>query len=383
MKVLVFTHIMGGHHLEYIHHLYETAAVDKNNNYVFLLPHSYNDVKDKFEWATLQNVAFDFFEDCLFQEDPSNVSQMLSNSYRICKYLGKYSRDNGIDVIYSNHMIVFVPFAPIFIRGPRLIGIIYRIYLHEIEELSWKQKIQDRLKYYIMGKCKVYKHILLLNDKESANHLNRIYHTDKFSYIPDPYLPLRSNRLSDIRKEYNIDKNKTLFVHFGAMNSNKGSLEIMESIRELSQEKKEKYAFFFAGKIYDDIKDDFYGLYNKLRHEVQIVLIDNYCDYDLLFSLCISCDAILTPYKRTSQSSGLIGYASQFGKPVIAPSKGLLGNLVRNYKLGLLINNRDPHTLIAAYNLIAKGEFVSPSRDYCNDNSVESFKKYILNYIYS
>lgn len=381
MKVLVFTHIMGGHHLEYIHHLYETAALDKDNNYVFLLPHSYNDVKDKFEWVTLQNVTFDFFEDCLFQEDPSSVSQMLSNSYRICKYLGNYSRDNGIDVIYSNHMIVFVPFAPLFIKQAKIVGVIYRIFLHDIDELSLKQKTLDRIKYYIMSYFKVYKRVLILNDQESADHLNSLYHTNKFSFLPDPYLPLQSKKATDIREKYNIDKSKTLFVHFGAMNSNKGTIEILRSVKELVLDEKEKYTFFFAGRIAEDIRDVFYGLYERLKNSVQIVVIDQYCDYDFFSSLCTSCDAILIPYKRTSQSSGLIGYASQFGKPVIAPSKGLLGTLVRKYKLGILINDRTPQSLISAYKKVANGQFVSPSNDYCEDNSIESFRDHILKYI--
>ena len=170
---------MGGHHLEYIHHIYEAACGDQGNKYIFLLPQSFLEKKDKFNWKPLLNVKFDFFEDRLFEEDPSTVLQM--NSYKICKYLGKYAQNNKINVLYSNHMIVFVPFAPLFIRGTKIVGIIYRIYLHELNELSWKQKFFDRLKYSIMSFFDVYKHVLILNDKKSSVQLNNIFHTDKFS----------------------------------------------------------------------------------------------------------------------------------------------------------------------------------------------------------
>lgn len=381
MNILVFTHLMGGHHLEYIHHIYEAAGTDYGNKYTFLLPQSFLEKRDKFDWVPLSNVDFDFFEDRLFEEDPSTVSEMLLNSYRLCRFLGKYSKHNNINLIYSNHMIVFVPFAPFFIRGTKIVGIIYRIYLHELNELSWKQKTLDRTKYLIMSLFRVYKKVLILNDQYSANRLNSLFHTHKFSFLPDPYLPLSSNEIVDIREKYNIDKSKALFVHFGAMSSNKGTLEVLESIRYLSQEEKNRFAFVLAGRIADDIRNEFYSQYNLLKDNVQMVVVDEYCSYNYFASLCVSCDAILTPYRRTSQSSGLIGYASQFKKPVIAPSKGLLGKLVSDYKLGILVDDCSPQKLIEAYNLIANGRFETPSNDYCEIHSIEAFKIKILNYI--
>ena len=53
----------------------------------------------------------------------------------------------------------------------------------------------------------------------------------------------------------------------------------------------------------------------------------------------MSCDVILTPYKRINTSSGAIGYAAQFKKPVIATGGGLLGKLVNKYHLGVLISD--------------------------------------------
>lgn len=56
-------------------------------------------------------------------------------------------------------------------------------------------------------------------------------------------------------------------------------------------------------------------------------------------------DAILIPYKNTAQSSGLLGYAAQFNKPLLAPSNGLIGKLVNEYKLGYLLDNLSPRTI--------------------------------------
>ena len=40
------------------------------------------------------------------------------------------------------------------------------------------------------------------------------------------------------------------------------------------------------------------------------------------------------PYQITKLSSGVLGYAAVFRKPVIGPSDGLIGNLIRENGLG-------------------------------------------------
>lgn len=47
-------------------------------------------------------------------------------------------------------------------------------------------------------------------------------------------------------------------------------------------------------------------------------------------------------YRNTQQSSGSVGYAAYLGKPVIGPAKGLLGQLIRDYNLGIIIDEISP-----------------------------------------
>ena len=43
------------------------------------------------------------------------------------------------------------------------------------------------------------------------------------------------------------------------------------------------------------------------------------------------------PYKITKLSSGVLGYAAVFKKPVIGPSDGLIGNLIKRNGLGMCL----------------------------------------------
>ena len=167
------------------------------------------------------------------------------------------------------------------------------------------------------------------------------------------------------------------------MNSNKGTLDLLESLIKMEDKECREYAFFLAGRVDKKIKQRFMELVDKVKGKVQIVVKDDYCSYEFFASLCVACDAIVIPYKRTAQSSGLIGYASQFGKPVIAPAKGLLGQLVREYGLGILIEEVTSENLMAAFQKIAKGNYQKPSKRYCEENTIESFQKTIKNCIHS
>lgn len=308
--------------------------------------------------------------------------QMMRNSWTNYQIVRHYARKYHADKIYSNSIIEFVPFAPIVLRQKcRLSGIIYRIYLYDLEQRSKLSQLFDKAKFWIMSKANVFEKIFILNDKEGAERLNKIYGTRKFVSLPDPYVPLTSENLPSFRKEYGISEKKKLFVQFGALSTNKSTIEILESIKQLHPDEQNQYAFAFAGMVYEEIKPRFYELYNELKEKVQIVVRDEYCTYETFASLCMACDAILTPYKRCAQSSGLIGYAAQFHKPVIAPDKGLLGNLVRAYGLGLLISDITPESLAEAYRKVVNGDVNTPSDTYCKTNNVEEFQQVIFNHI--
>ena len=379
MNIIIFNRTIGGHHLEYIHHLYMVATAQKEDKFYFVLPRYFEDVKNNWEWPTSLNVHIDLFGEKDDKIKSDNVWQMLLNSWSNSRLVSYYVKKYRADVVYCNLLIGLIPFAPLFIRSKvRLMGVIYRIFLYDSEGKSKISLMLDKFKYLIMSRAKVFRKIFILNDMDGAEQLNMMFHTNKFAYLPDPYVPISSDNLTDFRKENGITTEKKLFIQFGTLCSNKSTVEILESIKSLTTEEKKRFSFAFAGKVYDEIKDHFYELVNELKGETQIIVIDQYCAYETFASMCVACDAILTPYRRTAQSSGLIGYASQFHKPVIAVDSGLLGNLVKQYELGILIDRVNNDCLANAYRKIAAGGVLPPTSAYCEKNSVEEFQNVII-----
>lgn len=359
--------------MEFIHHEYMMATQSPDKQYVFVLPESFNELKGKLEWPLASNVIFDLFPDKLLEQKSVFPIEALANSWRLCRILKRYVLKYDADYVINNHLMTLLPFVSFFLpKKTRVIGILYRIYLYNLENMPFYKRMLNKIKYSLMSKGTIFYRIFILNDECSASRFNRMFNTTKFLALPDPYTPIPKGEDINLRKDLSISPERKLFVHFGAMARRKGTLQILDSLSLLNNEEKSSYAFVFAGKIASAIKQEFYEKIGKIKDSVQVIVKDEFCSYEFLGALCRECDVILCPYLDTSLSSGLIGYAAQFRKPVIAPASGLIGKLVKDYKIGTTITRITPEELHNSY----KTEFsvdISSLKAYCEKNNVDNF----------
>lgn len=373
MKVLIFDERLTGHRLEYIHHLYMMAKDDISREYVFVMPESFVMVNNKMDWPECSNITIDLIPE---NTDTFTFSfkDQIRKSWAYSRHLQSLIRKHKPDAVFVNELITYVPFAAfLFPRKVRFSGIIYRIYLYTEHGASRFTKLLNRFKYSVMSRSKVFHRVFILNDSDSATKLCSIYHTDKFVPLADPVKPLPDSHGYDFRAENGISSDKTLFIHFGGLTKRKGTLLLLDSLNALSEQERKQYVFAFAGKIYDDIRDEFYQRLSSIEGRVNVIVKDEFCSYEYLAAMCQACDAIVCPYLDTSLSSGMLGYASQFGKPVIAPGTGLLGNLIRTYKLGFATQDCSSSEMLKGYQAIAGNSISKPEQDYCQINSLQTF----------
>lgn len=372
MTKIIFTIKESGHNLEYLHHIYEECLLN-SNKYVFLVPERIRPNLGNFKWESNNRVVFDFIPSEIQRKCIS--SNILVNSYNISKLLKRKVKEYNADEIFAITIMALMPFAAIMIPS-KISGIVYGIYLYNWKRMSYLRKIANVSRYLIFGNLKKFHKILILNDKSSSFYLNKLYKTDKFLFLPDPFVAINRNNIYKFREKYNIPHSTCLFVHFGAIEKRKGTLNILESIEYMPEEIKKKSYFVIAGKIKDDIRVDIYERVKKIVNP-NLLIIDKFCTYDDLASMCQACNAILMPYLEYDKSSGLLGYASQFSKPVIGISNGLIGKLIKKYKLGLTCKSGDVDNLISNYQKIINGDIEKPTEIYCLDHSVNQFKDVI------
>lgn len=371
---LIFEESIEGHRLEYINHLYKYATADSGRKYVFVLPPNFSTEGNDAQWSQASNVRVVK----LLPEEVNKIScpnQLKASLFR-SKILRKYILEHKASDVFLIFLMLYMPALLLFLpRNVKVSGIVYRIFLNEDSYVkSPIRQLLEWVRYGLMALSRRVKRVLLLNDQRSADTLNKKLRTDKFRRLADPFNPIEVKRSKEeIRKSFAVRTGDILFSHFGGLTSRKGTMEILKAIAILPEALKDKVALYFAGKVSKDIETDFLQRVETLKTAGWSISVKNeFVSYEFLGELGRASDCLLIPYFNTCQSSGLLGHAAFHRIPVIGPSKGLLGSLIRDYEMGTLIDEITPEAIAAAI-----AEFrphVVPAR-YARENDVEMFLK--------
>lgn len=345
-KILIFEPFLSGHRLEYIHHLHEGAIKNSGTQYYFAVSEEFEEMKKNYIWREADNITFLFLD--------HRQIQSLHSKHKIARISGlvgiasKLAKKYKVDDTFFISIAEYMPWLPLFFRsGSTISGIIYYIYLYEWQSKKTVARVKDALTLLSVIPIKKYKHLFLLNDPVAATYMNKKFKTKKFHYLPDPYLPLTVDKENDknLKESLGIEDGKKIFLHFGSMSYRKGTLNILHAISLLSHDEVKDCCFIFAGKVNNDIKEKFYYLTDALKNKAQILVFDEFCPPSFLSSLCEACSVIVAPYYNTAYSSGIIGYAANFQKPIVVPNEKFIGKLVKRYRLGYRIKDNSPESI--------------------------------------
>ncbi len=376
MRVLIFEPSLSGHHLEYLQHLYNGAVGRLDCEFVFAVPHEeWSRMKGKCSWPEARNISFLMLDDSECQG--LGGGSMLAQSWKVSRYVRRIARQCDADRVLLISLAGAIPFLPILLPNRvKLSGIIYKIYLRAPKH--GLRKWLDKVRYTIMAHGRSMGKVFILNDQRSAKELNLSYNSDKFISLPDPVPNIVVSALRNLRQDMNIQPDSKMFLHFGAMDERKGTLEILKALCLMTKDELADKVFVFAGRVGQKIKADFYHLADKARSTgANIIVRDEFCEYGYLNDLCHTADCILIPYLFTDLSSGALGYAAVHHTPVIGPASGLIGELISDNSLGECVDKISAETLKKAI-----CEFSYNANDcfskYAEDNSSLQFVNTII-----
>lgn len=374
MRILIFEPLLIGHHLEYLHHIYLGAIRATKNTFVFAVPRKEWEIKrTNYVWPEGENIEWLALDDeeCEY----TNRGNLFIKSLRLSVFIRRIAIQVNAQRIFLIQLANAVPFLPLMLPGNMtLTGIIYKIYLRSNKRGI--RKALEKIRYTIMAHSKNMERAFILNDSKSAKTLNSTYHTHKFLPLADPVPGLDGMEIRDLKESFEIPDGSIIFLHFGAMEERKGTLLILEALSLMPQEKLKNKYFIFAGCVGEDIKSRFYSLIDSLKSKgTGIRIIDGFCSYEMLNSLCKTSDCILIPYLLTDLSSGALGYAAVHDKPVIGPSVGLIGELIRENGLGQTLGDISAKTLSEAIDSFIPHPIHS---EYVEKNSRDSFINTII-----
>lgn len=171
MTTLIFDSEISGHHLEYIHHLYNAAVIDSKNQYVFIVNNKFDSVKDQLMWKKTENIKIiplrnDEQKKCI------NKNLLLACWYKSL-LIKRYVKVFNIDQIWLIMFMQLMPFLTLLIKNKvKISGILYRIYLYEKGEMTRIRLLFEFVRYKLFVINSSVKNIFVLNDKLGTEILN-------------------------------------------------------------------------------------------------------------------------------------------------------------------------------------------------------------------
>lgn len=374
MRILIYDEVLSGHHLEFLQIYCQMLSEKPDDEFIVCIPEREFHEKKDYLPSLERNIRYELLS-------PEEVLKMrcgssLNYGFRKAKSIVSRVKKYDANVVILTDFITTIPMLLMLMpKGVRVRGILYRIYLYLRGKISYWRYLFDTLCFWLMARSSVMDRIFILNDEYSAIRLNSIHHTNKFHVLSDPVPDIDISKLENWRNELSIGQDNTVFLHFGVLSLRKGTLEILKAIC-LSDKKFLHQSFIFAGIVKEDIREEFYKLLSIAKQKAQIIVFDEYCSYSKLYNLCYTTDFILMPYQQTELSSGMLGYAALFEKPVIGPKEGLIGRLIADNHLGITIDNVYASGLLCSLEM---DPLKISSSDYLKKNSRDNFNATLWN----
>ena len=178
--------------------------------------------------------------------------------------------------------------------------------------------------------------VYILNDKKAAKYLNAVFRTNKFEMLYDP-LPATSLGI----KLKNEDSEYFEFSFVGMIQKRKGIIEFLNALLRIKDNLPKKIRVNFLGLNSDD--PEYRRLVLELTQSLESEMIkfrfhNTFIEYEALNNALYNSDCIVAVYKNHFYSSGMLAHSCKFKKPLLVSKSGLLGEYVRENKLGLSVD---------------------------------------------
>lgn len=215
---------------------------------------------------------------------------------------------------------------------------------NEINMPIWFTKFRKFIQLSWMMRNNKLDHIFILNNHEMACLLNKsCKKKDFFVSVPDPILVI-NNKISSKSCFFRYSS-RIHFLLFGALSRRKGVFVLLDALKKLPQAKAKNIEVLIAGKVdTESTRKELrmnIDLLKDSRPELAVRHLDDFIQYKDIPQIFSEADCILLPYVGNESSSGVLGHAALYEKPVLAAESGLLGKLVKEYKLGVTLDSMD------------------------------------------
>lgn len=358
-RLMLFDLSIYGHHPSYIQHFikYWSQQEPLNNLDIVVSPKFIQEHTDVVKLAKEIHPNINFF--AITPEEEANLKPRTSGVNRKIRSLQEWNLyikyAEALQVTQALLMYFDTCQLPLALgwKSPCWFsGIYFRPTFHYSEfnnyTSSWKNWVQQRQEKLILKQ--VLRHpklkTLFCLDPFAVKQINR-FDATKAIYLPDPVVIHSSKdqfQVESLKRKLGIEPNRKVFLLFGALNGRKGIYQLLESIQLLPSTGCEQICLLFVGEANPTDKALIQSQVAATRQSHPVQIIEHYefvaeSEIPTYFQIA---DVVLAPYQRHVGMSGILLLAAAAAKPVLSSNYGLMGEIVRNYRLGITVDSSTP-----------------------------------------
>lgn len=274
---------------------------------------------------------------------------------RAARHVLKTLSPDHLLFMYFDHAQLTVPAlaAEALDRGTRLSGIYFRPTFHYEADGARSRLTHLRKRLLAMRAVRsdaLYR--LFCLDPYVVDPLNRRLRpgrADVAVHVPDGVSrPDVSLTRSEQRARWDCGDDDVVFLFFGSIEPRKGIIHFLDALNQDTALLRDRARFVVAGRIPPEWRVEITARIEKLSSSLRISLDDRYIEDGEMASHFHACDIVLAPYVGHVGSSNVVIRAAAAGKPVIGPTEGLVGRQIRDHRLGVSVDTREPASIHAA-----------------------------------
>ena len=409
---MLFDLHLGGHHGNYIQHLIDYACQQPvvSTIDIVVLPQFLEIHRDtvaaiaSYHQPTIQLVPISATEVAALGDRHSGVSRALWN-VREWQIFCKYAQN--LQTTHALMMYLDTCELPLTLGMPSpcpFSGIYFRPTFHYGMFANYHPDLQDRLRQwrnrFTLDRILAHPQLrtVLCLDPFAVEALKtdipgeRLRQRNHAKIVPlaDPVrsAPSTSLDLVAYRAQLGIQADRRVFLLFGALDERKGIYQLLEAIELLQPALSQQMCLLLVGKTGTAERANIAQKIAALRQQkpIQIIECYDFIPEDEVLAYFQLADVVLAPYQRHVGMSGILLLAAAAGKPVLSTDYGLMGELVRRYRFGIVVDATQPSELMQALAscLTAAPETLgdrSQMQVFADLNSIDRYTSTIFQYL--
>lgn len=231
--------------------------------------------------------------------------------------------------------------------------------------------------------------LFILNDHGGAGSLNkRLFGGTRevFSFLADP---VDEKRLPDenfysVKQKHALNGSAKNLLITGSIDAKKNIGNILAAICELPANVSVR--LIIAGQVRPSYKAEFDAIMqsfrerNDLQGQITITTVPKFLTQQEFDEYMLAADIVLMAYKDFYSSSGILGHAAKYKKPVLGSSIGLINDLIQQYEIGVTADPNDVKSIRQSIEqILTKNIDEQNYQRFLDDFTEEKFCKSLLN----